>query len=68
MKDYLKTERYLRGTIPTKDEENLKYDREHRFKEIRRVEYINQTCEEQFTLALRKRLVFEQEKYLDILT
>ena len=55
------------GTIPTKDDENLKYDREDRFKEIRRVEFLNQTCEEQFTLALRKHLVFEQEKYLDIL-
>lgn len=56
----------FRGTIPTKDDENLKYDREDRFKEIIRVEY--QTCDEQFTLALRKHLVFEQEKYLDILT
>ena len=55
------------GTIPTKDDENLKYDREDRFKEIRKVEFLNQTCEEQFTLALRKHLVFEQEKYLDIL-
>ena len=61
MKDYLTIERYLWGTIPTKDDENLKYDREDRFKEIIRVEY--QTYEEQFTLALRKHLVFEQEKY-----
>ena len=41
MKDYLKAERYLGETIPIRDDENLNYDREDRFKEIRRVEYLN---------------------------